>query len=179
MKILRKRQIYKGKYLRIFESDFSSKEGKKGKWEFVERKDAVAIFALTKKKEVILEKIYRVPLKSYIIEFPAGILDKKGENKKEAAKRELLEETGYLAKKLIFVKTLPFNPSLEKTKIHLFFAPNVEFVGKKKTEDLEEIKIIKVPLKNLLSFLFNPPKKLKVDLIDFSFVLLLAKKGLI
>lgn len=179
MKILRKKQVYGGKYVRVLESSFLAKDRKKGKWEFIERKDAVAVFALTKEKEVILEKIYRIPLKSYVIEFPAGILDKKGESKKEAAKRELLEETGYLAKNLIFVKALPFNPSLEKTKINLFFAPDVEFFGKKKTKDLEEIEVIKIPLKNLLSFLFNPPKNLEVDLMDFSFILLLAKKGLI
>jgi 8-oxo-dGTP pyrophosphatase MutT (NUDIX family) len=179
MKILGEKRIYKGKFIEVLKRKFLTKERKKGDWEMIKRKDGVMIFALTKKKEVILEKIYRVPLKSFSLELPAGMLDKKGESKKEAAKRELLEETGYLAKKMIFVKSFPFNPSLEKTQLSLFFAPNVEYFGKKKSEDVEEIEVIKIPLKNFLNFLFKPPKKTKVDLAIFGILLLLAKKGLI
>lgn len=179
MKILGEKRVYKGKFIKVFKRDFLTKEGKKGKWELIERKGAVMVFALTKKKEVILEKIYRVPLKSFSLELPAGMLDKKGESKKKAARRELLEETGYLAKKLIFVKSVPFNPGLEKTELSLFFAPDVEYFGKKKTEDVEEIEIIKVPLKNFFEFLFKVSSKIKVDLAIFAILPLLAKKGLI
>jgi ADP-ribose pyrophosphatase len=179
MKILAEKRIYKGKFIEVLKREFLTKERKKGNWEMVKRKDAVMIFALTKKKEVILEKIYRVPLKSFSLELPAGMLDKKGESKSKAAKRELLEETGYLAKKIIFVKSAPFNPGLENTKLFLFFAPDVEYLGKKKSEDVEEIEVIKIPLKNFFDFLFKPPKKTKVDLAIFAILPLLAKKGLI
>ncbi len=179
MKILSEKKVFNGKFIKVLERKFLTNEGKKGKWEMVKRKDAVMVFALTKKKEVILEKIYRVPLKSFSLELPAGVLDKKGESKKKAAKRELLEETGYLAKRIIFVKSAPFNPGLESTQLFIFFAPDVQYLGKKKSEDVEEIEIIKVPLKKFFDFLLNPPFKIKVDLAIFAILPLLAKKGLI
>jgi len=179
MKTLGEKRVYKGKFIEVFEREFLTKERKKEKWELVKRKDAVMIFALTKRKEVILERIYRVPLKSFSLELPAGMLDKKRESKREAAKRELLEETGYLAKKLIFVKSAPFNPGLESTQLSLFFAPDVEYLGNKKSEDVEEIEVIKVPLKIFFEFLFKISPKTKVDLAMFAILPLLAKKGLI
>lgn len=102
MKILNKKIVYKGRYLKVIKKEFLTKTGKKRFWEYVKRKNAVVIFPLTKKKEVILERIYRLPIDSFDVELPAGLLDKKGETPREAAKRELLEETGYFAKKTYF-----------------------------------------------------------------------------
>jgi ADP-ribose pyrophosphatase len=179
MKILNKKIIYKGKYLKVLTKDFITKEGKRGKWEYVERKNAVVIFPLTKNREVILEKIYRIPLNSFAIELPAGLLDKKKETPEKTAKRELLEETGYLAKKLIPIISSPFNTGLEKTEWIVFFAPDVKFVGRKETGEAEEIEVIKIPLGRLVEFLMNPPKGTKVEMHTLGILLALGKKGLI
>ena len=66
MKRTKRETVYKGKFIKIVDKHFETEDGKKGIWETVERnmpqKKAVVIFALTKDKEVILEKIYRIPL---------------------------------------------------------------------------------------------------------------------
>lgn len=180
MKILKKKTIFKGKYLKVLRKEFLTRAGKKGIWECVESKDAVFIFPLTRKKEVILEKNYRVPLESFVIELPAGLLDKKKEKSAKAAKRELLEETGYLAKKLIPVFKFPMEPGLNLRQGTLFFAPDVESVGEPKTkDDVEEIKIIKFPLRKIEKLLFQQSKKTKVDLKIFGALAILRKKGLV
>lgn len=182
MEVLNKKTVYKGKYLKVIKKEFLTKTGKKRFWECVKRKNAVAIFSLTKKKEVILERIYRPPIDSFDIELPAGLLDKKGETPREAAKRELLEETGYLAKKLILILKGPSNPALLSDELFCFFAPDVELKVKAKTEDTEdteEIEVLKVPLKKLVSFLLRPPKNTEVDIKILSFFPILKSKKLI
>jgi len=179
MRILKKKIVYKGKYQKVLEREFLTKAGTKGIWEYVERGDAVFIFPLTKKKEVILEKIYRIPIKSFSIEIPAGRLDKKGEKPKKTAQRELLEETGYLAKKLIPVLKFPIEPCLVPNQGILFFAPDVEFIGKKGGEDVEEIEVLKVPVDNLESFLISQSKKVNVDIKILGFLTLLKKKKMV
>jgi len=179
MKILSEKEVYKGKYLKVVKKEFLTKTGKKKFWECVKRKDAVIIFPLTKKKEVILERLYRIPINSFSIELPAGLLDKKGESLQKAAKRELLEETGYLAKKLIPVLTTPQNPAVISNKLFFFFAPDVIKKKETETEDAEEIEVLKIPLKKLIDFLLNPPKNTKVDIWVLSILPILKKKKLI
>jgi len=179
MKIINRRTVYKGKYLKVIEKKFLTKTGQKGTWECVERKGGVLVFPLTKKKEVILEKIFRIPINDYSIELPAGATDKKNETFREAAKRELLEETGYLASKLMPVFEWELSPWIARSPSILFFAPNVKFVGKKGGEDVEEIEVIKVPLKNLEKFLIKQPKKTKVAISIFGALTLLKIKKLI
>ena len=179
MKILNKKIVYKGRYLKVIKKEFLTKTGKKRFWEYVKRKNAVVIFPLTKKKEVILERIYRLPIDSFDVELPAGLLDKKGETPREAAKRELLEETGYFAKKLILVFKKPLDPGVFSNELFCFFAPDVELKRKAKTEDTEEIEVLKVPLKKLVDFLLRPPKNTKVDIKILSFLPILKNKKLI
>ena len=179
MKIISQKEVYKGQHLKVIKKEFLTKNGKRGVWECVERRGGVLIFPLTKKKEVILEKIFRIPINSYDIELPAGSVDKKNETLKENAKRELLEETGYLAKKIIPIFEWELSPWFASSPAILFFAPDVEFKEKKGGEDVEDIKVIKVPLKKLEEFLIKQSKKTKVHLSVFGALALLKKKKMI
>jgi ADP-ribose pyrophosphatase len=179
MKIIKRKTIYKGKHLQVVKKEYLTKSRKKGFWECVERIGGVLVFALTKNKEVILEKIFRIPIESYSIELPSGALDKRNEEPKETAKRELREETGYLAKKLTKVFKWKMSPWFSCNEGILFFAPKVEFIGKKGGEDVEEIEIIKVPLKDLEKFLTKQSKRMNVEISIFAAIALLKKKKLI
>lgn len=188
MEILKRKTVYNGKYIRVTEKDFLSRSGEKGTWECVERKiykGVVIIFALTEKKEVLLERIFRIPPECYVIELPAGLTDKKGESEREAAKRELLEETGYRAGKIIPVFSGVVVSGLLSVPRTIFFASDLKFVGRKKevVETGEEIEVIKVPLGKMADFLVNPPRGTKVNIEVLGETLgllpILKKKGLI
>lgn len=54
-------------------------------------KGAVVIIASTKGRELVLERNWRAPLESFVIQFPAGLSDKEEESEEEVARRELQE----------------------------------------------------------------------------------------
>lgn len=183
MKITKRETVYKGKFIKIVDKHYETEDGKKGIWETVERNmpqnKAVVIFALTKNKEVILERIYRIPFECYILELPAGLCDKENETEEEVAKRELLEETGYEAKKLVRVFCSTGDMALTDTEIVYFFAPDVEFIGNMNKDDSEEIEVVKVPLEKLVDTALNPPQGIKISFDLLSVLPVLRKKGLV
>lgn len=65
--------------------------------EVVEQDDAAAVVPLLGDGTVILLRQYRHPFTDYVLEIPAGKLDKAGEGPEATAARELIEETGYRA----------------------------------------------------------------------------------
>ena len=182
MKITKEETIFKGKYLKFKKKYFIDKNGVEKAWEYVGKNNAdsafVVIFALTKNKEVILERNYRVPFEKWFIELPMGACNQKEEKEIETARRELLEETGYKAKKLIPI--LKGKVSSLTTEIASFyFAEDVELVAKPSTGSAEEIEVIKVPLNKLVDFVLNPPKDTEIDVLVLSILPILKKKKLI
>lgn len=180
MKITGEEIVYDGKFILVKKIHFKGRDGKSNVWEMVKRKTfgkIVAICAITQNKEIILEKSFRIPINSHIIELPAGLMDKKGENPKEAIKRELLEETGYQVEKVELMLEGPFNAGLVADEIQIFFAENAEKVCEPDLENAEEIEVIKVPTKKLFDFLKKPPKNCKLDIKTFSLIPFLEERG--
>lgn len=184
MKITGKEIVFEGDYLKLVRKHFETAKGEKGVWETIERKNiygegAVVIIGLTKERELILERNWRVPLESFVVQFPAGLTDREEESKEETARRELLEETGYKAKKLFPIISLPLCPVLTPTTATHFFAPEVEFVAKGKKEVTEEIEVLKVPVEKVDDFLLNLPQDTKLDLRVPGILWVLERKRLI
>ncbi|KAL5526259.1 hypothetical protein ACEPAF_7982 [Sanghuangporus sanghuang] len=114
-KILSARELpaSEAKWITLKELEWDDQEGKKRKWECAERKtrgstgiDAVAILAIIKSAKgsfptstVIIEQ-FRPPIGKYVVELPAGLIDE-GETPEQTAIRELEEETGFKADKVI------------------------------------------------------------------------------
>jgi ADP-ribose pyrophosphatase len=65
--------------------------------EYVKHTGAVAVLTINDKDELLLMKQYRRPVGSFLMEFPAGLLDVPGEAKLDCAKRELAEEANLAA----------------------------------------------------------------------------------
>ena len=184
MKITRKRSVFNGTYLGIVNKHFKTGKEQEGIWETVERKNiynkgAVVIVAITKERELIIERNWRFPLESFVIQFPAGLSDKKGETEEETARRELLEETGYRAGKLIPIISAPSCPSLISTRVTHFFAPDVEFSGTTARDTAEKIEILKVPVEEIDDFFLNLPEDTELDLRVLGILRIMEKKNLL
>ena len=98
-RVLKEQLLYSGRWSEMVEFSYEDDEKQARKWEGLHRKHrtaAVIIIAKLKPSgRYILIRQFRPPTDSYILEFPAGLVDP-GENPETTAKRELLEETGYV-----------------------------------------------------------------------------------
>ena len=184
MRVTGKKTVFEGQYLRIVEKVVNGKDGENRAWEAIERTNvhgsgAVVIIALTKDGDLLFEKNWRAPIESWVVQFPAGLTDLEGESEEEAARRELLEETGYAATELVPVFLSPLSAALTSTRAMHFFAPDVEFVGKPASKDIEEIEVLKVPLGKADEFMLNLPDGVELDLRVPGILWFMRQKGLI
>jgi len=99
------------------------------KREYVVHPGAVAIIALNEKQEILLIKQYRHPVRERLWEIPAGLLDVEGEQKLDAAKRELMEETGYVAGSWEELTSFHTTPGGNNETITIFLAKDARHVG--------------------------------------------------
>lgn len=112
--------------------------------------DEILIFALTKKQEVILIKQYRHGVQKAILELPGGSVDE-GESPLEAAKRELMEETGFTSDTFIEVGRSSPIPAILTNTVYYFLALDAEQIGEQSTWDAETIEIFLTPLDEVVA----------------------------
>ncbi len=184
MRVINKETAFEGKYLRLVRKTTVTDNNQEVIWETVERTNVhnggvVVIVALTKNGEFILERQWRAPIESFVIQFPAGLTDVENESNEKTAKRELLEETGYAAAKLIPILAVPTNPVLSSVTAWYYFAPEVEYVGNEDRDIGEEIEVLTVTRDSLSKFLLNLPDNTKLDLRVPGIIWVLEEKGLI
>ncbi|MBR2754729.1 MAG: NUDIX hydrolase [Lachnospiraceae bacterium] len=90
-------EIFHGRLLHIFRDVVRLPNGNEVTRELFKHWGAVCIVPLTEDGNIIMERQFRYPLNRVITEIPAGKLDSLEEDRLDAAKRELLEETGITA----------------------------------------------------------------------------------
>lgn len=126
------------------------------KWWFFLEPDVVLIVALTKDKHCILNRQWKPGARSYVLEFPVGYLEPSDASIAAAARRELLEETGYHAGRLQKLTTLFVSPTNQPTRLHIFFASDLLLTDKKDIHSVEErIENILVPFTRIAQMIRN------------------------
>ena len=127
-KTLSSQNIYDGKVFKITKDDVELSDGYKTIREVVHHNGGVVI-AAEKDNKIIMVKQFRYPAGEVLYELPAGKLDKGNEDVLSAAKRELEEETGYIANNWEFLGFIWTSPGFCNEKLYLFKADNLIFKG--------------------------------------------------
>jgi len=148
---IKKTKKYKGKNINIalYETKLN---GTRISQEIVEQGNVVAVLAIDD-DEAILVNEFRYPV-GYVLEIPAGSVDK-GETPLKCAKRELLEETGYKAKRIEhlirFFPKLGYNTQI----IDCYVATELTKISEPNLDEDELITVKKIKFRKLLNMINN------------------------
>ena len=140
-----------GRYLKLV---------KEGHWEYAARvraTGAAAIMAVTEDRKLILTIQHRPAVGGDVIDLPAGLVGDEvqfdGESLVDAARRELIEETGYDADDLEFLATCPTSPGLCSELVSLFRTTTAKKIAEGGGVDGENIQVQAIPLRQLRRWL--------------------------
>ena len=103
--------------------------------------EVVMVVPITHNGKFVLIKQYKHGIRKIIIEFPAGVVEN-GDSAQKTARRELEEETGYVAKKIKLLGKLYSDPTKKTSKVNIYSAENVLPMGKQKFDETEEIEVL-------------------------------------
>lgn len=178
-----KRILHEGRFLRLAEIKGITPSGIPFTWEIVERVNAKGIVVVVPVRETASGRIFifvrhwRAPLGAWVIEFPAGLNDR-NEALELVAMRELREETGYEAERLIQLGIFPASSGISSEKLACYLATSLLKRGEPQLEPYEELEVMEIPFMEVKERLSEAQKK--GDYVDLKVYALieLAKSAL-
>jgi|SRR5215469_10666874 len=153
---LSSKTVFRGRVFHVDADEVKEPGGVRARREIVRHPGSIVVMALdetSSSPRLLLERQYRYAANARLWELPAGRIDP-GEDDLTAAKRELLEETGFTAAK--WQRALRFYPSpgfLDEL-MHVFLARNLT-KGKARPEDDERITVRFFPMKQVVKMVLS------------------------
>jgi ADP-ribose pyrophosphatase len=155
-RIVRSVESYRGPVFWVTTDDVVEPTGIRARRDVVRHTGSVVVLAVNRggsEPRILLEKQYRHAAGRFLWELPAGRVDE-GENELEAAKRELLEETGYSARRWRRILRFWASPGFVAETMSVYLASGLR-PGAAQPEDDEVIEIELVPLKKAVAMVLK------------------------
>jgi len=155
-RVLSSRTAFRGKVFRVTAEEIVEPSGVKVRRDTVRHSGSVVIMAVEDSREkprLLLARQFRYPAGDYLWELPAGRIDE-GEDALTAAKRELLEETGYTARKWTRALFFYSSPGFLDETMSVYLAEGLTR-GKARPEEDEFITKRLFPLSSVVSLVMK------------------------
>ncbi|MES2830842.1 MAG: NUDIX hydrolase [Pseudomonadota bacterium] len=143
-------EAYTGHFLKVQSDEVRLPNGKTAIREYIRHPGAVVILPIFDDGTVLLERQFRYPLRRVFIEFPAGKIDP-DEDPLDCAKRELREETGYIARDWQFVCTIHNAIAYADEHLEIYLARGLE-AGVAALDDGEFLEVFNASVADLLTW---------------------------
>ena len=147
-------ETYRGVIMRACKDEVLLPDGRHAFWDIVHHNGAVCVVPIDNDGNVILVRQYRYPMEKVTLEIPAGKLDTPDEDRLEAAKRELREETGAVAENIICLGDFYGSPAFVDEKITMYAASGLSF-GETELDDGEFLTTVKMPLSDAVELVMD------------------------
>lgn len=142
-------EIFDGVVLHVNKDTVTLPDGKSAVREVIRHVGAVCVVPLTEAGEVICVRQYRYAAGQVMLEIPAGKLDHKQEDRREAALRELREETGVRCETLTSLGAFYPAPAYSDELIDMYLAEGLSYGDTDPDED-EFLDVVRVPLAEMV-----------------------------
>lgn len=152
-KKISRKVIYEGKIINVYNDTVLLPNGKETHRELVEHHGGVCVAALTDEGNLLFVRQFRYPYGRVLLELPAGKLEK-GEDPLSAGMRELEEECGVVAEKVIPMGTVYPTVAYCTEIIHLFLAQGLSKT-RQHLDDGEFLSVEEIPLKEAVKLVMN------------------------
>lgn len=126
----------------------SPKDGREKPFTILDVNDWVQVLPITNDGQAVLVKQFRLGTREISLELPGGVVEP-GQTPLEAAKRELMEETGYQAANWRKVASFRPNPAVQNNTAHFFTAEEAWLSGPTNFDENEDLELILTPLDQL------------------------------
>lgn len=137
-KIIKTESIYEGRILALKTHTVEMQDKKYSKREIVEHPSAVVIIPVLPDGQILFVNNFRIAVEKELLELPAGLIDH-GEEPREAALRELLEETGCESGDVEFIFDAYSSPGFTNEKMHFFLANACAEVSEEIDEEISSV----------------------------------------
>jgi 8-oxo-dGTP pyrophosphatase MutT (NUDIX family) len=104
--------------------------------------DWVNVVPVTPEGEIVFIELYRHGIEASSLEIPGGMIDPEDPDPAAAGARELREETGYAAERLLPLGVVHPNPAIQANRCHTFLAENAKRVSDPLPDATEDIRVV-------------------------------------
>jgi len=153
-RVLSSKLAYKGKVFSVYSDEVIEPTGARNTREVIRHNGSVVILALDESKdpkdpEIVFERQYRHAAGQFLLELPAGRREP-NEPPLAAAKREMIEETGFRAKRWTLLTKYFASPGFLGEWMQIYLARDIS-EGASQPEDDEQIEVLRIPLSKALA----------------------------
>lgn len=157
-RVLSSKIVFKGRVFSIYRDEVIEPTGVRNTREIIRHSGSVVILAVDDSKnpddpEIIFERQYRHAAGQFLLELPAGRREP-DEPPLSAAKREMIEETGYRAKRWTLLTKYFASPGFLGEWMQIYLARGLR-EGASQPEDDEQIEVLRLPLSKALEMAHN------------------------
>lgn len=158
-KEIEKKQAYSCRVFSVYDTQSQAPDGSIKTFSVIDAPDWAIVIPVLETAgglKFLMVRQWRHGSRTLSLEFPGGVLEP-GESEEDGARRELAEETGWLAAQIIKLGEFSPNPAIMSNRVHVYLAKELSYTGKQDLDDDEYVDVEQIPIEEVLKGMGKEP----------------------